>query len=121
MLDVDVARSLGVVGLHVLDEFVGAFQVEPALVFAAELECTLVEDGLDGDGAADGVVLALDGASLAQRIDGGQSVAASLHLGLGLDEVHLGETEHHDVAIGGIVGGIGLVVDVVEEFLDAGI
>ena len=70
MLHVDVAAGLCVVSLHVADERVGTLQVEPALVLTAELEGALLQDSLDVDGAADGVVLATDGTGLAQFVDG---------------------------------------------------
>ena len=121
MFYVDVLRSLGVVLLDMVEQRVGALQVEPALVLAAKFDGTFLQDGLDVDCAADGVVLAFDGADLAQSVDGGQGIASGGQLGLGLDEIHLCQAEHHDVAIRSVVGGIVCVVDVVEELLDAGI
>ena len=57
MLHVDVARSLGVVLLYVVDELVCTLQVEPALVLTAELQSALLQNRLNVNRAADGIVL----------------------------------------------------------------
>ena len=99
VLQGNVATGLGIVLLHVVDQGVGTLQVEPALVLTAELDSALLQDSLDGYSTADAVVLASDGAGCTQLVDGLQGIAASSQLSLGLDEVHLGKTQYHDVAI----------------------
>ena len=90
MLQGNVATGLGVVLLHVVDQGVGTLQVEPALVLTAQLDGALLQDSLDSNGTADGIVLASDGAGCAQLVDGLQGIAACCQLSLCLNQVHLG-------------------------------
>ena len=121
----DVGSGLGVVLLHILVELAGALEVEPAHLLATELDGTLVEDDVEGGIAAQRIVGAGLGTHTAQRIDGchGTRGVALTQLGLSLDQIHLGQTQHDGVAVGDVVAGI-VEVDValveVEELLDAG-
>ena len=56
MLECDVVLALSVVGLHTVDESVGALKVEPALLLATEFDGTLVEDSIDVDSTFEAVV-----------------------------------------------------------------
>lgn len=121
MLECDVVFALSVVGLHTVDESVGALKVEPALLLATEFDGTLVEDGIDVDSTFEAVVLTADGTGGTQLVDGSERSGGIVlsQLSLSLDEIHLSQTEDDEVTCTDVVGWEVGIVLVVEELLDA--
>ena len=115
-----VGRCLSIVFLYIFIKLSGTLQVEPTHLLTAELNGTLLKDGVDSGVAAQSIVGAFDGTSLTKLVDGchGSIAVAQSQLALCLDEIHLRDTHHDGITARDVVGWVILIILVIQELLD---